>query len=125
MKAISAPRTGIDAADRAERGVGPFATLGPPDLPSPPYLPQGGEGRQGAVAKRCVGVFPQRAADLGRRSGQRRTSTARPYAISADGSASVKKIRRNDHSIAAERTTREIPAIHRGAARRQCSACLS
>jgi hypothetical protein len=44
MKAISAPRTGVDAADRAERGSGPFATLGPPDLPSPSLPAQGGEG---------------------------------------------------------------------------------
>jgi hypothetical protein len=30
MKAISAPRTGVDSADRAERDLGPFATLGCP-----------------------------------------------------------------------------------------------
>jgi hypothetical protein len=44
MKAISAPRTEVDAAHRAERGLGPFATLGPPDLPSRPYLPKGAKG---------------------------------------------------------------------------------
>ena len=51
MKAISAPRIGVDAADRAERGLGPFATLGPPDLPSRPYLPKGAKGGRGAVAQ--------------------------------------------------------------------------
>ncbi|SRR5258708_1643710 len=46
MKAISAPRTGVDVTDRAERGLRPF-NLGPPDLPSPSLPTQGGEGGQG------------------------------------------------------------------------------
>ena len=44
MKAISAPRTGVDAADRAERGLDPFATLGRPIFLRHPYLPKGAKG---------------------------------------------------------------------------------
>src|SRR5947209_4701983 len=44
MKAISAPPTGVDAADRAERGLGPFGTLGCPIYPRHPYLPKGAKG---------------------------------------------------------------------------------
>jgi hypothetical protein len=44
MKAISAPRTGVDAANRAERGLGPFATHGRPIYSRHPYLPKGSEG---------------------------------------------------------------------------------
>ncbi len=44
MKAISAPRTGVDATGRAERGLGPFATLGCPIYPRHPHLPKGAKG---------------------------------------------------------------------------------
>jgi hypothetical protein len=44
MKTISAPRSGVDAADRAERGFGPFATLAAPIYPRHPYLPKGAKG---------------------------------------------------------------------------------
>jgi hypothetical protein len=51
MKAISAPWTGVDATDRAERGLGPFATLAVPIDARLPYLPKGAKG-QGAVVNR-------------------------------------------------------------------------
>jgi hypothetical protein len=44
MKAISAPRTGVHAADRAERGLGPLRHPWVSDRPSPPYLPKGAKG---------------------------------------------------------------------------------
>ncbi len=57
MKAISAPRTGLDAADRAERGLGPFATLAArssfASLPA-----QGGEGGKWSGAQLLCWSLP-------------------------------------------------------------------
>src|SRR5258708_3476459 len=39
--------TPVRSVERQQETVVPFASLGPPDLPSPPYLPQGGEGGRG------------------------------------------------------------------------------
>jgi hypothetical protein len=44
MKAISAPRIGVDAADRAERGLGSVSTLRCPICLRLPYLPKGAKG---------------------------------------------------------------------------------
>src|SRR5258705_11884924 len=58
MQAISASRIGVDAADRAERGLGPcrapatpFATLGAIRSSFASLPAQGGEGGQGRVVK--------------------------------------------------------------------------
>src|SRR6266550_7292247 len=61
MKAISAPRTGVDATDRAERGLDPFATLGCPIYPRHPYLPKGAKGGGVWWSTTVVGVFPARS----------------------------------------------------------------
>src|SRR5437660_1277753 len=58
MKAISAPRTGVDATDRAERGLGPFATLGCPIFLRHSYLPKGAKGGRG-----CGGQLAPTAQD--------------------------------------------------------------
>jgi hypothetical protein len=60
MKTISAPRTGVDAADRAERGLGPFATLGRPIYPRHPYLPKGAKGPENDARPRVGQLTTQR-----------------------------------------------------------------
>ena len=55
MKAISVPRTGVDAADRAERGLGPLATLGSPIYPRHPYRPKARRGHRERCLNQRVG----------------------------------------------------------------------
>jgi hypothetical protein len=55
VSSLSSPRTGVDAADRAERGLGSFAPCGPPDLPSP-SLPSNGRRGQSSAPKRGCGA---------------------------------------------------------------------
>jgi len=54
MKAISSPRTGVDAADRAERALAPSPPL-LPDLPSPSLPAQGREGARERMLNHRVG----------------------------------------------------------------------
>src|SRR5262249_55023440 len=91
VSSLSAPRTGVDAADRAERGLGPSPPLGHPIFLRLPTCPRGRRASCYFSTGRVAGFFADLEHVLGVRLLDRDRHRAQPDHLAGTQAAAIAK----------------------------------